>query len=1299
MKTKAKAPKKALWRRVIRAVLILLASVVTLAVLAVAFLHTRWGKEVVRGRIEAKLGARVNGSVHIGSLDYTFLLGNIHVGDVRISDATGRPAVAVSAIDVALDRSSLVAKDPLIETLAVRGLSVTLVKSADGRSNLTGLFKPSGGKASLAHLRVAKLSVDGGATISKPDGTTITVTNLGLAGNLEARPVAQELEAALSQIVAHVSIAKPGTTVKQLDVGIASVSLARRPSGIDVKVASVAAGPLGVASIAAHAGLDTGKLAGDQLVTLQGARVDRTKLAALLGHDLLADDLALDMTVKGPPEKLTLAGSVRAGAACLDLGGTADVAAARPSYQLVVVGDELRPGVLVTNKKLPDVASDLRIELRGSGKQLGNLEANLDVAIHALGVDLVSNGTLSLDQGLRGSVSLHATPAETLAAAARAGIVIPPRLAALSSRLPPKLDLAITADGQLDGELTVTLAPTKLALAKGKVSLAGTALLDHKKLETANVRATLASLDLASLAALAGRPPKAHGTLSGTVDVFRDGAARRAAYDVSIALAKPAVTVGARGTVDPTSARAQATIARGETTLATVDATVPLGKRAGKLGLRPTGEWKLALELTRRPAAELAALLPAHLADKLAAKLPKGDVEVHVALAGTPEKPTGTLTVAATDAGKHVDLRGTLAPTSTGLSFATQVTVALAQDPLAKVDAMIQMPAPFAGGKLDLKALRAGATVDASIDLPARTFGSLASLRPKLAALDTKLGGQLAGRITAKGPLAAPSLDATLRWFGYRTAAGTDGQTEVALSGTPTALVATISHNDGLALVATIDRSNKQRIAVRASTKATDAALRPLLPAFLATKLAAHELGRVRSDMAGSFTLVKSATGLSLEDVDVTGSLDITGASFAIPKSERRYHDIGLTLAADPRGLRITSAAHETDAEKRDRTLTATGLVAFANKKPATVDLSLVAHDWLLFGSSKLGPADAPRASADFDLAVAVDLTKPIMAIGATVKSLALHAPERFERGHFQEPMTNDIIYLAPGMTAGKLPVTLKPAAPPVAATSKPRRPMDVRIHIPQPIRVEFTPFDILATGDMTVAVRADGAKTRGTLTVGSGNVYLFGRYYSLVSGSLAFTDEHPHGYMDMTFEHPLPDAALRELSSASAGTGTRISFAGEITKPKPSLGGSAGAGLDDNMAMNALGRGVIVTRPDLPAAESVQAPRGDQLGVMTFLASNLPHMMFLDRLSAWSDPADSAYGQIKHVEAERYTSGDKTRIKAVVRPTTPGRSTSEIQVDRMLMHTDRAAVGVGVRAGDRVGGGVGVFLEWSSKD
>jgi hypothetical protein len=128
-------------------------------------------------------------------------------------------------------------------------------------------------------------------------------------------------------------------------------------------------------------------------------------------------------------------------------------------------------------------------------------------------------------------------------------------------------------------------------------------------------------------------------------------------------------------------------------------------------------------------------------------------------------------------------------------------------------------------------------------------------------------------------------------------------------------------------------------------------------------------------------------------------------------------------------------------------------------------------------------------------------------------------------------------------------------------------------------------------------------------------------------------------------------------------------------------------------MSMYNAGRPMNLAEPGRPASSQVTLPRGDQLFVLTFMASNLPHLLFLDRVNAWSEQQP----YITNVEAEMYT--EHSRIRAVVRPPTPGRSENELQYDRLLINSDRSAVGVGVRAGDRVGGGVGVFWEWSSKD
>jgi hypothetical protein len=255
---------------------------------------------------------------------------------------------------------------------------------------------------------------------------------------------------------------------------------------------------------------------------------------------------------------------------------------------------------------------------------------------------------------------------------------------------------------------------------------------------------------------------------------------------------------------------------------------------------------------------------------------------------------------------------------------------------------------------------------------------------------------------------------------------------------------------------------------------------------------------------------------------------------------------------------------------------------------------------------------------------------------------------------------------------------------------------MDVRIHIPAPIHLVQTPFDLMARGDVTIAVREDGVTTRGALTIDRGTLDLFGHVHRLVDGSLSFTDKHPRGHLALTFERDLSRVMTRDV--ARRGAASRVTFAGPITKPKVTLGGVTSS-LAEVMATLNAGRPLASPDPSRPASATVQTLRGDQLFVLTFMAANLPHLLFLDRIDAWADPyqSPSAYGRIENVEAESRTGN--ARVRAVARPPTPGRSSAELQYDRFLFEDDRTAVGVGVRGGSRGGGGVGVFVEWSSED
>ena len=71
----------------------------------------------------------------------------------------------------------------------------------------------------------------------------------------------------------------------------------------------------------------------------------------------------------------------------------------------------------------------------------------------------------------------------------------------------------------------------------------------------------------------------------------------------------------------------------------------------------------------------------------------------------------------------------------------------------------------------------------------------------------------------------------------------------------------------------------------------------------------------------------------------------------------------------------------------------------------------------------------------------------------------------------------------------------------------------------------------------------------------------------------------------------------------------------------------------------------------------------------------------------------------IRNFEGESYSADQRRRVRVISRERQIGRSEAEVQVDRLLINDDRTAVGVGVRAGSRVGGGVGVFVEWTSGD
>ena len=1268
--------KKRWWRRLLRVFVIVTLSVLALAVIGVGFLHTRWGKEFVRGRLERSMAERVDGRVRIGSLDYTFMLGSIRVGDIEIQDAAGQPAIRIGRLDLAIDRGSLFGDEVVIDALAIHGLDVSVRRSADGSSNLTGLFKPAE-RSSTQAVRVARFALDGRVRLVDPDGREVAIDELALTGSL--RSGADALTLALDRIGAQVAVATPGQPTRTVDVGVETLRLDRAATGLALDAGAIVVGPLAIAAIEARVALAEAARTEPHRVAVRGARVDHQQLTALLGRAVLIDDVALDATLVGPRDALVLDGDVRTGASRLALDGRADLAAARPAYQLTLVGTDLRPAQVAHLGTLPDLAGELRLEARGTGYRPGAREGQVEVALRALGTELSASASLAVDEAFHGRLSVHGAPAEVLAALVGAGIAVPPDATRLVAQLPPRLELAVEAAGRADGEVAVTVAPTRLALARGTVALHGQAVLRDGEVQTGTAHVALSSLDLRALARLAGRRPTTRGSLSGTLALHQTGTRTRGDYALTLALAEPALTVRARGSGDATTVVTHATVDHRGTRLATVDGRVPVARRADGLALRRTGAWTLAIEVPRVDVATLGALVP----PPQRATLPPGEIALRVDVAGTPARPTARFTARAADRDRQVALTGTLTSTATAFALTTAATLGLGDDPLARVDATIT--APRVAG-LDVAALRTRAQVDARIDVPARRLATLASLAPELARFDAELGGQVGGHVAIAGRWPALRYDGVLRWDDYRTAAGTLGHTELTAVGTADALDATLRHNDALVVTTHLARGHDDRIAGTAAIQA-DTALVPLLPALLASRLAGVEPGHLRADLASTFVLRRDARGVTLDDSEVTGSLGLRGGSFRLPGSDRHYRDLALDVTAVPRGVAVALEAHERGLDQRDRRLEAEGLVSFAQRKPAQVELAIRARDWLLSGAV-FGAADAPRATLDGDVEVAVDLTAAVPRIDATVHRLALLSPDRAELTLQREP-ADDVIFVEPGA----------PRALPVAkaASGGASWPMDLHVHIPAPIRLQQGVLDVWAQGDLAIRARDSDTVTRGRIAMTGGSMKLFGEELALREGALAFSDEDPGGMIALEFARPLPDAVVRNLTAAGDTALARATLAGPVTGMKMTMSGGTNVELPDAVATNTLGHARYVTAPGLPVSESVQAPHGIQVLMLAYFATAMPQLLFLDRFAAWSDPTDGRYGVIEHVEAERDVDGARARIRVVARPPTPGRSAVDLGYERVLRSDARTSAGVGARVGSRGGGGLGVFIEWSS--
>jgi hypothetical protein len=494
--------------------------------------------------------------------------------------------------------------------------------------------------------------------------------------------------------------------------------------------------------------------------------------------------------------------------------------------------------------------------------------------------------------------------------------------------------------------------------------------------------------------------------------------------------------------------------------------------------------------------------------------------------------------------------------------------------------------------------------------------------------------------------------------------------------------------------------------------KAIDVDVRALVPAFALDKKSEKTpkfAGRLNWDMRATLGLALSKSAPALAKAEVNGKLALTKGSLSIPLSSRTYHDIELELVSASEPLKtLRFSALESDVQNAHRSLSLKGAMGWDKLTPKSASLDLQAHDWLVFGHPKVGPPDAPRGTLTADIHVDANLAPHARSVTATLKQLELLIPDRFARSHFQEVVSlGDVIYLDdPTRTLGKLPVPQKPETPPAsepmtADEAAAEEGTDVHVLAPTGIHVQQFPLDLLLKGEIHAALRPSGRKVRGTLSATGGNITVLGKKHPLSKGSIVFDATHPSGFMDLAFERVPHVSVLRNLGLASAGDAVQVWMSGPIDRPKLAFRGVGNAVLFDNASMENDGHLRWKSEPGLPASATAQGPQMPQIVMSTFMSVNLPHLLFLDRIDVWADPYDerTSYGQLKHLDAEKYSADGKSRLRVIARPPTAGASDAEIGWDRLFTNSSRALFGIGVTAGSRLGGGPGVFFEWSSED
>ncbi len=532
---------------------------------AVIFIHTEYGRDVVKSRVEDALTQSFPGGVHVGSLEFG-VFGEIVIRDVRIDLPDHRPELIVKEARVDLARMPLLGKSVHVEHLVLDDVTFTVPPPAPPKPET----KPSApGESSSWSIEIDDIELHRGHVIRDP----VDVTDLDVAGTLRLNGDELTGVVAATAKVAGQPVSALGTV--RIADGAIDVPLAR-VEALGARVNVIGARLVGGM---AHEGAVLAVVPAGALHTLAAVDLPGDAKAVVTIHEgLVASDIvvgthsaramvSLDVTkpeVKGlvianDPRGMAIAAidarpdSVRGVVSGFfdDLGGAIAVDGTDHGGLLVagVNGKRIHGGLVADVTRDHDTWEITRSYVDGNVRNLGQLRGEVEAYFSATGrawpdPDLRIDGSLDGDHAGWGNISMTGL-----------------HVAIADLRVPahPRGRLHVDIDGAADG--ATPLGSLKLdAHGEGSRDGTGELVIDAHTLATPG--ATWSGSGGTIAFAHDKITVKGMQTATGTARVGLDGTYDAATDDLSAKIAATDVVLAALAPEMPGTASADLTVSR-----------------------------------------------------------------------------------------------------------------------------------------------------------------------------------------------------------------------------------------------------------------------------------------------------------------------------------------------------------------------------------------------------------------------------------------------------------------------------------------------------------------------------------------------------------------------------------------------------------------------------------------------------------------------------------------------------------------------------------------------------------------